>query len=263
MESHRQTLCSEQNTDVRLPYELITILGPTACGKTPLAARLCHRIGGEVISADSRMVYRGMTIGTGKDLKDYVVQGEQIPYHVIDIAEAGYRFNVYEFQCAFQNAFMDITARGRIPVMCGGTGLYIESVLKSYELGPVGFPNRRSLTVGIRIDREERRNRITRRLQERLREGMIEEVEELLKRLPPERLIRYGLEYKYVTLYLTGQLTYEEMFGQLEIAIHQFAKRQMTWFRGMEERRGLPIYWIDWTLPMEEKIERIVKLWKG
>lgn len=246
-----------------MPYELITILGPTASGKTPLAAQLCRRIGGEVVSADSRMVYRGMTIGTGKDLKDYIVQGEQIPYHIIDIAEAGYRFNVYEFQCAFQNAYMDIVARGRIPVMCGGTGMYIEAVLKSYELGSVRFPERRSLTIGVKIDREERRRKITERLRARLQEGMVEEVETLLKRLPPERLIRYGLEYKYVTLYLTGKLSYEEMFAQLEIAIHQFAKRQMTWFRGMEERRGIPIHWIEASLPMDEKVEEIIKLWKS
>mgnify|MGYP002623480191 FL=1 len=241
--------------------ELITILGPTACGKTALAAQLCHRIGGEVISADSRMIYRGMTIGTGKDLDDYIVEGEQVPYHVIDIVEAGYRFNVHEFQCAFQNAYMDITARGKIPVMCGGTGLYIEAVLKSYELGAVRFPERRSLNVGVKVDRELRREKITRRLKERLNQGMVEEVEELLKRLSPERLIRYGLEYKYVTLYLTGQLSYDEMFRQLEIAIHQFAKRQMTWFRGMEERRGIPIHWIDATLPMEEKVNKIIELW--
>ena len=243
--------------------ELITILGPTACGKTALAAHLGHRIGGEVISADSRMVYRGMTIGSGKDLDDYVVDGEQVPYHLIDIVEAGYRFNVYEFQCAFQNAFMDITARGRIPILCGGTGMYIEAVLKSYELGPVRFPDRESLTIGLKIDRELRREKITKRLRERLEHGMIEEVETLLKRLPPERLIRYGLEYKYVTLYLTGQLSYDEMFRQLEIAIHQFAKRQMTWFRGMEERRGIPIHWIDATLPMEEKVSIIEGLWNG
>ena len=243
--------------------ELITILGPTACGKTALAAHLGHRIGGEVISADSRMVYRGMTIGSGKDLDDYVVDGKQVPYHLIDIVEAGYRFNVYEFQCAFQNAFMDITARGRIPILCGGTGMYIEAVLKSYELGPVRFPDRESLTIGLKIDRELRREKITKRLRERLEHGMIEEVETLLKRLPPERLIRYGLEYKYVTLYLTGQLSYDEMFRQLEIAIHQFAKRQMTWFRGMEERRGIPIHWIDATLPMEEKVSIIEGLWNG
>ena len=246
-----------------MKYELITILGPTACGKTPLAAQLCHRIGGEVISADSRMVYRGMTIGTGKDLDDYVVDGNQVPYHIIDIVDAGYRFNVYEFQCAFQNAYMDITARSRIPVMCGGTGLYIESVLKSYELGAVRFPERRSLNVGVRIDRDLRREKITRRLRQRLQDGMVEEVEGLLKRLPPERLIRYGLEYKYVTLYLIGKLTYDEMFTQLEIAIHQFAKRQMTWFRGMEERRGIPIHWIEATLPMEDKINEIISLWNA
>ena len=243
--------------------ELITILGPTASGKTALAAQLCHRIGGEVISADSRMVYRGMTIGSGKDLDDYTVDGEQVPYHVIDIVDAGYRFNVYEFQCAFQNAYMDITSRGRVPVMCGGTGLYIESVLKSFELGPVRFPDRQSLTIGVKIDRGLRREKITRRLRERLENGMIEEVKTLLERLTPERLIRYGLEYKYVTLYLTGQLSYDEMFRQLEIAIHQFAKRQMTWFRGMEERRGIPIHWIEATLPMEEKIEKIIQLWNA
>lgn len=243
--------------------ELITILGPTASGKTALAAQLCHRIGGEVISADSRMVYRGMTIGSGKDLDDYTVDVEQVPYHVIDIVDAGYRFNVYEFQCAFQNAYMDITSRGRVPVMCGGTGLYIESVLKSFELGPVRFPDRQSLTIGVKIDRGLRREKITRRLRERLENGMIEEVKTLLERLTPERLIRYGLEYKYVTLYLTGQLSYDEMFRQLEIAIHQFAKRQMTWFRGMEERRGIPIHWIEATLPMEEKIEKIIQLWNA
>ena len=243
--------------------ELITILGPTASGKTALAAQLCHRIGGEVISADSRMVYRGMTIGSGKDLDDYTVDGEQVPYHVIDIVDAGYRFNVYEFQCAFQNAYMDITSRGRVPVMCGGTGLYIESVLKSFELGPVRFPDRQSLTIGVKIDRGLRREKITRRLRERLENGMIDEVKTLLERLTPERLIRYGLEYKYVTLYLTGQLSYDEMFRQLEIAIHQFAKRQMTWFRGMEERRGIPIHWIEATLPMEEKIEKIIQLWNA
>ena len=203
-----------------------------------------------------------MTIGTGKDLEDYVIDGEQVPYHIIDIADAGYRFNVYEFQCAFQNAYMDITTRGKVPVMCGGTGLYIESVLKSFELGPVRFPDRHSLTIGVKIDRELRREKITKRLKERLEHGMIEEVQELLKSVSAERLIRYGLEYKYVTLYCTGQLTYDEMFRQLEIAIHQFAKRQMTWFRGMEERRGIPIHWIDATLPMEEKVNEIIKLWK-
>ena len=182
-----------------------------------------------------------------------------MPYHVIDIVDAGYRFNVHEFQCAFQNAYMDIATRGKIPVMCGGTGLYIESVLRSYELGPVRFPERKSLTIGVKIDRELRREKITRRLKERLNNGMIEEVQGLLQHLPAERLIRYGLEYKYVTLYCIGKLSYDEMFEQLEIAIHQFAKRQMTWFRGMEERRGIPIHWIDATLPMEEKVNEIIR----
>lgn len=248
-------------------YDLITILGPTACGKTAFAARLAHVLGNaEIISADSRMVYRGMTIGTGKDLDDYIIRDEagveleRIPYHLIDICEAGYRFNVYEFQCAFQNAYMDIKARGKMPIMCGGTGLYIESVLKSYELGQVSFPQRNSLTIGLKIDRELRREKITRRLKSRLQEGMVDEVKELLKTVSAERLIRYGLEYKYVTLYCTGQLSYDEMFKQLEIAIHQFAKRQMTWFRGMEERRGTPIHWIDATLPMEEKISEVINL---
>lgn len=247
-------------------YDLITVLGPTACGKTTFAAHLAKEMGNaEIISADSRMVYRGMTIGSGKDLKDYDIMDSDgnlthIPYHLIDICDAGYRFNVYEFQCAFQNAYMDITARGRFPVMCGGTGLYIESVLKSYELGNVRFPKRNSLNIGLKIDRELRRRKITDRLKQRLEEGMVEEVRSLLDRLTPERLIRYGLEYKYVTLYIIGKLTYDEMFRQLEIAIHQFAKRQMTWFRGMEERRGIPIHWIDATMPMDEKVELALKL---
>lgn len=247
-------------------YDIITVLGPTACGKTTFAAHLAKEMGNvEIISADSRMVYRGMTIGSGKDLKDYDIMDSDgnlthIPYHLIDICDAGYRFNVYEFQCAFQNAYMDITARGRFPVMCGGTGLYIESVLKSYELGNVRFPKRNSLNIGLKIDRELRRRKITDRLKQRLEEGMVEEVRSLLDRLTPERLIRYGLEYKYVTLYIIGKLTYDEMFRQLEIAIHQFAKRQMTWFRGMEERRGIPIHWIDATMPMDEKVELALKL---
>ncbi len=246
-----------------MKYDLITILGPTACGKTALAARLAYELGGEIISADSRMVYRGMTIGTGKDLDDYTVEGKRINYHVIDIAEAGYNFNVYEFQCAFQNAYMCIVANGNVPIMCGGTGLYIESVLKSYDLGPVRFPERRSLNVGIMISREKRREMITLRLKARLQEGMIDEVEELLKKVPAERLIRYGLEYKYVTLYCLGKLTYEEMFTRLEIAIHQFAKRQMTWFRGMEERRGIPIHWIDVDVALDEKVNKIIELWNA
>lgn len=245
------------------PIDLITILGPTASGKTPFATHLANRLGNaEIISADSRMVYRGMTIGSGKDLSDYTIDDKTIPYHLIDICEPGYRFNVYEFQCAFQNAYMDISARGCLPIMCGGTGLYIESVLKSYELGQVRFPERKSLTIGLKIDRELRREKISKRLKARLEEGMIEEVQTLLKTVSAERLIRYGLEYKFVTLYCIGELTYDEMFRQLEIAIHQFAKRQMTWFRGMEERRGIPIHWIDATLPQEEKSEQVIKLLK-
>jgi tRNA dimethylallyltransferase len=245
----------------KYPVDIITILGPTASGKTPFAAHLAQALGdAEIISADSRMVYRGMTIGSGKDLDDYTVQGQQIPYHLIDICEAGYSFNVYEFQCAFQNAYMDITARHRLPIMCGGTGLYIESVLKSYELGQVRFPERKSLTIGLKIDRDLRREKITRRLKARLQEGMIEEVQTLLQTISAERLIRYGLEYKYVTQYCIGQLSYDEMFRQLEIAIHQFAKRQMTWFRGMEERRGIPIHWIDATLPHEEKVSMVLEM---
>lgn len=245
----------------RYSADLITVLGPTASGKTPFAALLAHTLGdAEIISADSRMVYRGMTIGSGKDLADYVVDGREVPYHLIDICEPGYRFNVYEFQCAFQNAYMDITARGCLPIMCGGTGLYIESVLRAYEMGPLKFPQRNSLTIGLRIDRELRREKISRRLKSRLEEGMIEEVQTLLRTVSPERLIRYGLEYKYVTLYCIGELSYQEMFRQLEIAIHQFAKRQMTWFRGMEERRGLPIHWIDATLPHEEKVRLVMEM---
>jgi tRNA dimethylallyltransferase len=192
-----------------------------------------------------------------------VVDGHHIPYHLIDICEAGYRFNVYEFQCAFQNAFMDITARGQLPIMCGGTGLYIESVLKSYELGQVRFPERNSLTIGLSIERDLRREKISRRLKARLEEGMIEEVQTLLQTVSAEKLIRYGLEYKFVTLYCLGQLSYDEMYRQLEIAIHQFAKRQMTWFRGMEERRGIPIHWIDATLPHEDKVQIVLDLLNG
>ena len=244
--------------------KLICIVGPTASGKTPFAAHLAHHLGdAEIISADSRMVYRGMTIGSGKDLDDYVVDGHHIPYHLIDICEAGYRFNVYEFQCAFQNAFMDITARGQLPIMCGGTGLYIESVLKSYELGQVRFPERNSLTIGLSIERDLRREKISRRLKARLEEGMIDEVQTLLQTVSAEKLIRYGLEYKFVTLYCLGQLSYDEMYRQLEIAIHQFAKRQMTWFRGMEERRGIPIHWIDATLPHEDKVQIVLDLLNG
>lgn len=293
-------------------YDLITILGPTASGKTPLAAALASRLHTEIISADSRQVYRGMDLGTGKDLEDYIVDDHAVPYHLIDIADPGYKYNVFEYQRDFLKAYKDIRQRGMVPIMCGGTGMYLESVLKGYRLLPVpenpelraqlsnksleeltallstykslhnttdvdtakrairaieieefyqhtpvderSFPTLKSLIIGVDIDRELRREKITRRLKQRLEQGMVDEVRHLLDNgLKPDDLIYYGLEYKYLTLYVTGQLTYEEMFNQLEIAIHQFAKRQMTWFRGME-RRGFTIHWLDARLPIEEKI---------
>ena len=309
--------------------QMITILGPTASGKTPLAAALAAEIGGEIISADSRQVYRRMDIGTGKDLADYTVSQRDgsfvIPYHLIDIREPGTKYNLFEYQQDFFDAYQDIRSRGAIPILCGGTGLYIEAVLKGYHLSPVPqnqelrdslegkslaeltqmlkelkaktgsnmhnttdvdscqrairaieietynidhptprreLPPVDSLIIGVNIDRELRREKITRRLKARLEDGMVDEVKALLDEgIPAEDLIYYGLEYKFLTEYLTGQLTYDEMFSRLEIAIHQFAKRQMTWFRGME-RRGFKINWIDATLPMEEKIERIKRLWQ-
>ena len=299
-------------------YDLITILGPTASGKTPLAASLAYKLGAEIISGDSRQVYRRMDLGTGKDLVDYVVDGHPVPYHLIDIVEPGYKYNVFEYQRDFLKAYEEIISRRKLPVLCGGTGMYIESVLKGYRLLPVPenpelraslegksleeltrilekykklhnstdvdtakrairaieieeyykqqppeyreFPSLKSLIIGVDIDRELRREKITRRLKQRLDEGMVEEVRGLLDEgIPAENLIYYGLEYKFLTQYVIGELTYEQMFQQLEIAIHQFAKRQMTWFRGME-RRGFNIHWLDATLPMEEKIERIINL---
>ena len=305
--------------------KMITILGPTASGKTPIAAKLAAEIGGEVISADSRQVYRRMNIGTGKDLADYIVDGHRIPYHLIDICEPGTKYNLFEYQEDFYDVYQDIQGRGVVPILCGGTGLYIEAVLKGYKLSPVPqnpelrkaldgktldelthmlvdlkarngsnmhnttdvdscqrairaieietynlehpLPRRElpavdSLIIGVDIDRELRREKITRRLKARLDEGMVEEVRSLLDEgIPPEDLTYYGLEYKFVTEYLTDKLTYDEMFTRLEIAIHQFAKRQMTWFRGME-RRGFKINWIEASLSMEEKIKRIIQLWQ-
>lgn len=301
-----------------MKYDLITILGPTASGKTPLAASLAYKLGAEIISGDSRQVYRRMDLGTGKDLVDYVVDGHPVPYHLIDIVEPGYKYNVFEYQRDFLKAYEEIISRRKLPVLCGGTGMYIESVLKGYRLLPVPenpelraslegksleeltrilekykklhnstdvdtakrairaieieeyykqqspeyreFPSLKSLIIGVDIDRELRREKITRRLKQRLDEGMVEEVRGLLDEgIPAENLIYYGLEYKFLTQYVIGELSYEQMFQQLEIAIHQFAKRQMTWFRGME-RRGFNIHWLDATLPMEEKIERIINL---
>ena len=301
-----------------MKYDLRTIIGPTASGKTPLAAALANKLGTEIISGDSRQVYRRMDLGTGKDLVDYTVDGHEVPYHLIDIVEPGYKYNVFEYQRDFLKAYEEITAKGKLPVLCGGTGMYVESVLKGYRLLPVPenpelraslegksleelthilegykklhnstdvdtakrairaieieeyykqqppeyreFPSLHSLIVGVNIDRELRREKITRRLKQRLDEGMVEEVRGLLAEgIHPDNLIYYGLEYKFLTQYAIGELTYEEMFLQLETAIHQFAKRQMTWFRGME-RRGFTIHWLDATLPMEEKLERIINL---
>jgi len=299
-------------------YELITIVGPTASGKTSFACRLAHDLHTEIISGDSRQVYRNMDIGTGKDLSDYVVDGQPVPYHLIDIHDAGYKYNIYQYQHDFHTAYSDIKSRGKLPVLCGGSGLYIESVLRGYNLINVPenkdlrkalenksleelssilasykplhnttdidtaqrairaieieeykkehitdsneYPPINSLIIGIDIDRELRRQRISDRLKTRLEEGMTGEVQALLdKGISPEDLIYYGLEYKYVTLYLVGKISYEEMFSELEIAIHQFAKRQMTWFRGME-KRGLTIHWIDGTLSDEMKAERVKEL---
>ena len=307
--------------------KMITILGPTASGKTPLAAALAYEIGGEIISADSRQVYRRMDIGTGKDLADYTITNNRepitVPYHLIDIVEPGTKYNLFQYQQDFYDAYQDIMARGKTPILCGGTGLYIEAVLKGYKLSPVPqnpdlrqqlegktldeltqlladlkaktgsvmhnktdvdscqrairaieietyniehptprreLPPVPSVIIGVNIDREARREKITRRLKTRLEEGMLEEVRALLDEgIPADDLIYYGLEYKFVTEHLTGRLTYDEMFQRLEIAIHQFAKRQMTWFRGME-RRGFTIHWIEALQPMEDKVAEILKI---
>lgn len=302
---------------------MITILGPTASGKTALAAALAYKIGAEIISADSRQVYSGMTVGTGKDLDDYVVNGRQIKYHLIDIARPGDKYNIYEYQRDFHKVYAELAQRGVMPILCGGSGLYIETVLKGYSLSTVPqnpelrqrlsgktleelteilvdlkarnnscmhnrsdvdtaqravraieieeynlhhpssnteFPPVESVIIGVDIDRESRRARITERLRQRLEHGLVEEVEGLLEGgVSAEDLIYYGLEYKYVTEYVTGRTTRDEMFKGLEIAIHQFAKRQMTWFRGME-RRGFTINWVDWHMSMDEKLEYIMKL---
>ena len=299
-------------------YNLVTILGPTACGKTTLAVALANRLNTAVISADSRQVYRSMDWGTGKDLGEYVIDGREIPYHLIDIVDAGYKYNVFEYQRDFLKVYQALRAEGQTPVLCGGTGMYLESVLRGYRLVEVPenralrvsledksldelteilrgykqlhnttdvdtckrairaieieeyyqandvnvreFPEIKSLTIGLDVSRELRRERISRRLRERLEQGMVEEVRSILATgVSPEDLIYYGLEYKYLTMYVIGQLTYDDMVGQLEIAIHQFAKRQMTYFRGME-RRGVPIHWIDAECPTDEKVEQICHL---
>lgn len=302
---------------------MITILGPTASGKTDIATHLAAELSAEIISADSRQVYRRMDIGTGKDLADYVVDGKRVPYHLIDIVEPGTKYNLFEYQRDFLEAYNDIRSRGKNVILCGGTGLYIESVLKGYRLIPVPenkelrhklegkslleltsilerlkaennsnmhnstdldtskrairaieiemaykeahieertFPKIDYVIIGVGIDRDLRRMKITRRLDQRLQDGMVDEVKSLLDSgIPADDLIYYGLEYKFVTEYILGKSTFEEMHRSLEIAIHQFAKRQMTWFRGME-RRGFTIHWIDAADSMEEKINEIKKV---
>ncbi|MEE1546840.1 MAG: tRNA (adenosine(37)-N6)-dimethylallyltransferase MiaA [Prevotella pectinovora] len=302
---------------------MITILGPTASGKTDIAAHLAAELSAEIISADSRQVYRRMDIGTGKDLADYVVDGKRVPYHLIDIVEPGTKYNLFEYQRDFLEVYNDIRSRGKNVILCGGTGLYIESVLKGYRLIPVSenkelrhklegkslleltsilerlkaennsnmhnstdvdtskrairaieiemaykeahieertFPKIDNVIIGVGIDRDLRRMKITRRLDQRLQDGMVDEVKSLLDSgIPADDLIYYGLEYKFVTEYILGKSTFEEMHRSLEIAIHQFAKRQMTWFRGME-RRGFTIHWIDAADSMEEKINEIKKV---
>jgi tRNA dimethylallyltransferase len=246
-----------------MDFDILVILGPTAVGKTALAARVCARAGGEIISADSRQVYRGMDIGTGKDLADYVVDGRRVPCHLIDVVDAGARYNVALYQMEFRKAYDDIRCRGKVPVLCGGSGLYIEAVIKEFDFRspPVAYhspPAMRVLCVGLALPRELRRERITARLHHRLDNGLVEEARRLLQSgVTVDDLLSYGLEYKYLALYLTGKLSYDEMTAQLNTAIHQFAKRQMTWFRGME-RRGVPIRWIDATLPVAEQVEQVL-----
>lgn len=299
-------------------HDIVVITGPTATGKTRLAALVADRMGGEVISADSRQVYRGMDIGTGKDFSDYVVDGRSIAVHMVDIVDAGYRYNVYEYQRDFLKVFEDMSARGCLPVVCGGSGMYVDSIVSGYRMiqvpvngqlramlagrsleelteilsqykslhnktdvdtvkravraieiadyyahHPVDespFPVKNPLVTALFFDRETRRQRISTRLRSRLEGGMIEEVQRLLAAgVHPDDLIYYGLEYKYVTLHLMDQLSFEEMAQKLEVEIHRFAKRQMTWFRGME-RRGITINWIDGHMPEEEKVELIISM---
>lgn len=301
-------------------FDLVVITGPTASGKTSLAAAVAVVTGGEIISADSRQVYRGMDIGTGKDYDDYIFNGKKIPCHLIDIADPGYKYNVFEYQRDFIKVYKDLKIRNIFPVVCGGSGMYADSIITGYRMFEVppdsglrsklskksieelkeilstykslhnitdidtkkrviraieiehfnrnrsiqstDFPKIRPVVVGVMTDRDTRRRLISERLRKRLDKGMIDEVKNLITRgVPAETLIYYGLEYKFITLYLTGKISYEKMISDLEIAIHQFAKRQMTWFRGME-RRGTLIHWIDGTLPMEEKVQKVMELLK-
>src|ERR1035437_572561 len=302
-------------------YDILLVTGPTASGKTSLAANIAQRVGGEIISADSRQVYRGMNLGTGKDYDDYSVNSIAIPYHLIDIVDPGYKYNVFEYQRDFNRVYSDLKKRKIFPVVCGGSGMYADSIISGYKMFEVPpdsglrielekksmkelkdilstfktlhnitdldtkkrviraieiehsnrnkgnhyseFPEVRALLIGVMFDRDTRRKRISERLKQRLNSGMVDEVKNLIDLgINTDTLIYYGLEYKFITLYLTGKISYQEMVRDLEIAIHQFAKRQMTWFRGME-RRGIKINWIDGQLPMEEKVEKVVELLKG
>lgn len=302
-------------------YDLLVITGPTASGKTSLAVALASVTGGEIISADSRQVYRGMNLGTGKDYNEYNINGRQVPCHLIDIADPGYKYNVFEYQRDFKKIFSELRERNVFPVICGGSGMYIDSIISGYKMFEVPpdsglrarlekksmeelteilstykelhnitdidtkkrviraieiehftrfkagkqtqFPALNSLIVGVIVDRDVRRKRITERLKQRLDAGMVDEVKNLLEKgISRDTLIYYGLEYKFIALFLTGKLKYDEMVKNLEIAIHQFAKRQMTWFRGME-RKGVKIHWIDGELPMEEKVEIVKKFLEG
>lgn len=301
-----------------MTYNLITILGPTASGKTKIAANIASKLGSAVISADSRQVYRGMDIGTGKDFDDYNVNGKLVPYYLVDICDAGEKYNLFEYQKDFFKIYSQLSGQDKIPILCGGSGLYIEAVLKSYKLLSVpvnhnlrkelskktdgeltailvsyknlhnttdtitrkrlvraieievyhkenilqqsSYPEIRSLIIGIKFERDEQKRRITERLKSRLANGMIEEVEQLLNiGISPENLIYYGLEYKFLTEFLIGQISYDEMFNHLNIAIHQFSKRQMTWFRKME-RDGFQIHWLDGIMPLEDKVAKVMEL---
>jgi tRNA dimethylallyltransferase len=302
----------------KFQYDLLVITGPTASGKTSLAVNVASRLGAEVISADSRQVYRGMDIGTGKDFNEYFIDGRQVPVHLMDIVDPGYKYNVFEYQRDFKDVYSDLMKRDIFPIVCGGSGLYIDSIISGYRMFEVppdsglraqlekkpmeelseilksfrslhnitdldskkrviraieieyfntsgsgtqsSFPELRSLVVGVSIEREARRNSITRRLHQRLDAGMVEEVKGLLEKgVSEDALMYYGLEYKYITLYLAGKISYDDMVKRLEVAIHQFAKRQMTWFRGME-KKGTTIHWIDGELPMELKVEKIINM---
>jgi tRNA dimethylallyltransferase len=307
--------------DLNSIYDILVVTGPTASGKTALAAAIANKVGGEIISADSRQVYRGMNLGTGKDYDDYHVNGKDIPCHLIDIADPGYKYSVFEYQRDFKKVYSDLKKRKIFPVVCGGSGMYADSIITGYKMFEVPpdsglrielekksmeelreilatfkslhnttdidtkkrviraieiehssrnmgshyseFPKIKSLLTGILFDRDTRRKRISERLKQRFDSGMIDEVKNLIDRgINIDTLIYYGLEYKFITLYLTGKISYQVMIRDLEIAIHQFAKRQMTWFRGME-KKGIKINWIDGKIPLEGKVEKVMELLKG